>query len=400
MQKRHAQETERRSKRARAVGTTVGIDEMVPSADRQKVSKLFQSSLQGSQQTSSVADALEQALCTAACSIADYRGRARGLIAALRRSEGVRLQLLQGKLAPQQLVDGGEEFFLTDEQRRQREAVRRQSLESCLGTNLGGLGYYVMGIDCNGSDCHVECDRRHLEPREQQRGSWSSLADSHLVLCAGPERSGSTWLYNAIRLLHLEAKVPCDSYWLARLTEAKLQERLAAQPPAVVLVKTHEWFPDYDTFIHRAKHVVLTHRDLRGVIASYRRVKWEVAIPDAYVHEHMEWQRRCTLDLAYEDIMRRGSEVLKRLAEHLGLTVPEAGVRAVHAELKDLTRRHSRNVMCQVTKLWPDHRSLEAERLQGRADAPMHELNALRDPEYADVLNSRFKEFQELYGYI
>ena len=28
------------------------------------------------------------------------------------------------------------------------------------------------------------------------------------VICAGPERSGSTWLYNAIRLLHLKAKAP------------------------------------------------------------------------------------------------------------------------------------------------------------------------------------------------
>jgi len=219
------------------------------------------------------------------------------------------------------------------------------------------------------------------------------------VLCAGPERSGSTWLYNAVRLLHLEAKVPCDSYWIARLTEEKLRERLAAQPPAVVCVKTHEWFPEYEAFVGLARHVVLTHRDLRGVCASYRRVKWAIGIPDAYVAEHMQWRRRCTLDLAYEDVVRGGEQTLQRLAEHLGLPVDSAAVSAVNSELLGLRRSHSGNAVCQVTKLWPDHVSGSTRRLQGQEAASSSALNEFKDPEYAQVLNSRFREYQEAYGY-
>ncbi|CAE7398762.1 unnamed protein product, partial [Symbiodinium pilosum] len=229
------------------------------------------------------------------------------------------MKLASGDISAAQVVQDPQQTLLTEKQRQLRAKVHKESLERCLQTSFGGLGYYVMGIDCTGTDCHEECERRHLDSLEQQRGTWPQLSESLLILCAGPERSGSTWLYNAVRLLHLEAKVPCDSYWMAKLTREKLEQRIGARPPAVVLVKTHEWHQGYDDFVSLAKYVVLTHRDLRGVVASYRRIKWEVAIPDAYVSEHLEWCRRATLDLAYEDIMRRGSEVLRELAQHLNL---------------------------------------------------------------------------------
>ncbi len=46
---------------------------------------------------------------------------------------------------------------------------------------------------------------------------------------AGPERSGSTWLFNAIRLLYEEAQVPLDSYWITHLTDEKLQQRACGE---------------------------------------------------------------------------------------------------------------------------------------------------------------------------
>lgn len=70
---------------------------------------------------------------------------------------------------------------------------------------------------------------------------WSSLATSLPVLllpmlhasesptahmsAAGPERSGSTWLFNAVRLLLKHAHVPYDPYWITTLTTEKLQQR-------------------------------------------------------------------------------------------------------------------------------------------------------------------------------
>lgn len=334
-----------------------------------------------------------------ASSLSDYRAEMRKVVASLRRCETLRARLVQGEVKASHLL-AEPQMLLTEEQRFLRAKVHQESLERCLKTSFGKLGYFLLGIDCDGSNCSITCERRHLESREQMRGRWPQLEKNHVVICAGPERSGSTWLYNAIRLLHLKAKVPCDSYWLSRLSRENLEERLRAKPAAVVLVKTHEWFEHYPDFIHMAKHVFLTHRDLRGVVASYRRVKWGLAIPDAYVAEHWEWVKRCSLDLSYEQIMRNALVPLKAIAERLNFNLTQEQFEEVHEDLQELKRSHCGNAVCQVTKLWPDHRSHETEELQGKGDSSNEQLNELKDPEYAQVLNSRFKEYQRFYGYI
>ena len=329
----------------------------------------------------------------------DYRAELRKLVASLRRGPQLCKRLLQGEVKAAGLLSEPQ-MLLTEKQRESRAKVQKESLERCLNTSLGALGYFVLGIDCDASNCCISCERRHLESREQMRGSWPPLQRNHVVICAGPERSGSTWLYNAVRLLHLKAKVPCDSYWIGQLNREKLEERLRAQPLAVVLVKTHEWFANYPEFIDMAKHIFLTHRDLRGVVASYRRVKWELALSDAYVAEHMEWRKRCSLDLSYEEMMRNALVPLQAIAERLGFHLSQEQLAEVQSDLLQLKRSHCGNAVCQVTKLWPDHRSRDAEELQGRAESSNAQLNELKDPEYAQVLNSRFKEYQQLYEYI
>eukprot|EP00913_Durusdinium_trenchii_P003062 g2831.t1 len=218
------------------------------------------------------------------------------------------------------------------------------------------------------------------------RGKWPKLQANHLVICAGPERSGSTWLYNAVRLLHLKAQVPCDSYWMTRLSHAKLEERLRAQPLAVVLVKTHEWSADYAELVPMAKHIFLTHRDLRGVVASYRHNVQDMAV-DAY-----SGLRTPTFRSTWS-----GDAIVRWIsAMSLG-----SQLSSVQSDLIQLKRSHCGNAVCQVTKLWPDHRSAETERLQGKGCAANNaELNELKDEAYAQVLNTRFKEYQMLYGYL
>ena len=55
-----------------------------------------------------------------------------------------------------------------------------------------------------------------------------------------------------------------------------------------ILVKTHGWSDDWDP--STAGHILLTHRHLAGVLASYHRVGWAVDIPDSYVREHQQWK--------------------------------------------------------------------------------------------------------------
>jgi hypothetical protein len=49
------------------------------------------------------------------------------------------------------------------------------------------------------------------------------------MLHSGPERSGSTWLFNAIRLLMQDAKEPLDPFWITHLTDEALRQRGAGQ---------------------------------------------------------------------------------------------------------------------------------------------------------------------------
>lgn len=54
-----------------------------------------------------------------------------------------------------------------------------------------------------------------------------------------------------------------------------------------VIIKTHQWSDAWE--VTQADHIFLTHRDLQGVVASYRRVGWAFNIPDSYVKEHQRW---------------------------------------------------------------------------------------------------------------
>ena len=56
------------------------------------------------------------------------------------------------------------------------------------------------------------------------------------------------------------------------------------------LIKTHAWSSEWDP--GTASHIFLTHRDLRGVLASYQRVGWAFDITLSYVQEHMRWRVR------------------------------------------------------------------------------------------------------------
>jgi hypothetical protein len=66
---------------------------------------------------------------------------------------------------------------------------------------------------------------------------------------------------------------------------------------AHILVKTHRWSPDWDC--SSADHIFLTHRDLRGVLASYQRVGWAFNIPNSYISEHMQWRVSPILQVAF-----------------------------------------------------------------------------------------------------
>ncbi|KAI7841039.1 hypothetical protein COHA_005267 [Chlorella ohadii] len=228
----------------------------------------------------------------------------------------------------------------------------------------------------NGICTRPDCSALFTPPavREQQR-SWPHDEQPQLVIAAGPERSGSTFLYNALRLLWQHARKPCDAYYLKCITDAALDERGAGQPGAPhVLVKTHAWSEHWD--VNRAAHIFVTHRDLAQVLASYRRLGWAWELPDGYVRDHLIWQRHAELDLAFEDIAARPLWVLKQLAGRLGLQ--EVDCAAVLRDLDSLPV--PQHWVDPVTQLWPAHISPVFREQRAAAEAAAKAAAAAQVP--------------------
>ena len=57
-----------------------------------------------------------------------------------------------------------------------------------------------------------------------------------------------------------------------------------------VLIKTHGWSDQWQVPTTCSCLITLTHRDLRGVLASYQRMGWAYRINSTYVEEHQRWK--------------------------------------------------------------------------------------------------------------
>ena len=219
-------------------------------------------------------------------------------------------------------------------------------------------------LDCsNGLKCcDYECEYRHLDVVEQRQRI--KLATSirrkenqpNLIVTASPDmgRTASTWLFNAVRLLHRQANEFCDSYWIRELSRDKLQRRTrhsststtAASRPCHVVVKTHE-IETSQQYFDQEVLPLLTH-----IIVSVR---------DGFPADP-KWMQVATLVVKYEDIVADNPNsdvtngalsVLRRLANHLNLpsnVITDDDLRTVDYDLMTLQIPGD-----QSTKFWPFH---------------------------------------------
>ncbi len=134
------------------------------------------------------------------------------------------------------------------------------------------------------------------------------------IVCAGMRRSGSTWLYNLVRLA-LNAKGCFEDNW-----------RISV--PANV-VKTHKFSP---IFLFGADKVVLSHRDLRDVAASAVRRRLIESTPAATVRyllralldEYQTWVPFAAYDMNFERMMADKAAEAQAIFAALGIdAVPE-----------------------------------------------------------------------------
>ncbi|CAI5491152.1 unnamed protein product [Closterium sp. Naga37s-1] len=279
-----------------------------------------------------------------------------------------------------------------------------------------------------GSGCgDGECELLHVDPtwrdalasRHMAHGVQSSGGSAwggrpRLIVCAGPERSGSTWffnpppisplppnpsshfspfnqppfpslpcptagstwLFNAVRLLLAHSGQLALSYWLHSIFASKLRARglspLGRPDPGGkdgghggmggerrgsaeglgkrgdgegvgmdgegwggvnVVVKTHEWAEGWEVG-EWTRVVLLTERDVCGVADSYLRVGWlPHSMPrikahmQSYLRDHYRWKQHAAAVIPLASIVPPGSPsellCLSHLAALLGLQTVE-----------------------------------------------------------------------------
>jgi hypothetical protein len=153
-----------------------------------------------------------------------------------------------------------------------------------------------------------------------------------LVLCAGMPRSGSTWLYNAARLIFLNSDLTHDitNYgWVGDLYALERKRRM--------IVKIHD-YSDKLCRLEVPKIVLYSYRDLRDALASAKR-KWgqnpSIELADHYIKNDIKWQKNSDFIMRYEEMIKNPHAILSRLSDFLSL--PGIDVTKIISQINDLS---------------------------------------------------------------
>jgi hypothetical protein len=154
-----------------------------------------------------------------------------------------------------------------------------------------------------------------------------------LVVCAGIPRSGSTWLYNAIRLLlqHEHGERRVYGAWVDRYD--------ATNASRWHVVKIHD---PSEPLAWRAKCVVTSRRDLRDIAASAWKRGWvsdnasTLALLDSIIAQHAFWRPRAAHEMVYERMRSNAASELECLAGALGMSLSQQGILATIAAIDSL----------------------------------------------------------------
>ena len=133
-----------------------------------------------------------------------------------------------------------------------------------------------------------------------------------VYVCCGMVRSGSTWLFNTVRLLLKHAGTP-------DFASGAVGQKKELYRHQNCLMKIHR----FDAALAAEADVILTsHRDLRDVIASMHR-KFEAELSTAkmvpWVKDYTRWTQIADYDLRYEHLLVDRLSEVKKIAAVLRL---------------------------------------------------------------------------------
>jgi hypothetical protein len=135
-----------------------------------------------------------------------------------------------------------------------------------------------------------------------------------IVVAAGLMRSGSTWQFNALRLIMEAAGLEDVGTGFVNDLDDVLHHRHLA-------IKTHVYLPALNRI---ADHVLTSHRDVRDAFASLvrfdpNRKPSPGEVFDRSFRHYRAWAAISDYDMPYETMVQRPLEPLRQIADVLGL---------------------------------------------------------------------------------
>jgi len=158
------------------------------------------------------------------------------------------------------------------------------------------------------------------------------------IYIAGIYRSGSTWLFNAVRLLVIQAGFKTDSgfIWWTLDEEAECK-----------VIKTHSFY-DNEILHHAPDFIVTSRRERSQIIGSMDALIERGLDPQFIMHPEKideyfaalsRWERhpKHVYQMDFEDLHKKNTiKILKDLNRALGLTLKLRHILAVNKQLAQL----------------------------------------------------------------
>jgi hypothetical protein len=198
-----------------------------------------------------------------------------------------------------------------------------------------------------------------------------------IIVAAGATRSGSTALFNMLRLLVEQSGAPVTAGWVDDVTEPLKR---------TLIVKIHEWHP---MLAKRANVVFTCHRDLRHVVRSLGAMKWlhtSPAMQIARIVQHQAgWAQTAALDLRYEDMIADLNQAVGRVAAALGFKDDRFDLNAIARQVEGMPSPGPNDQKYDLTSLMhQNHR---------------HHGNAEPLPQIETEIHRQFAAWQAAHSY-
>ena len=211
-----------------------------------------------------------------------------------------------------------------------------------------------------------------------------------LILAASMPRAGSTWMYNAARLVLLQSPTVARSFgagWVGDIDKLPRKRTL--------LIKIHDYSAP---LLQHATQVIYCYRDIREALASLERkfgTPPTLALADHMVAQYNHWIKHAQIVMSYEEMMQDKAKVVNTLAQlfNVHLSTPAS----VLNELSQLSYASSPDTRSfnhssyNATNLYhPQHIT------SGKIGSHGHQL----DPELAQAIVDKHRDWFIARGYL